>query len=432
MTETIDQLIQARFDAIANPLHDANWNDVLARAGRVDRRRRGPARIALAAAVVVVAATITAVALGWPGTVIDFFKAPPAPESVKAFFAGHNSPFPSGVNPETRLGQPRQVMTATFDANHLPPTHPTLHTLYVAPRTGGGFCFVWTMDGGSCADPEDPVKARTDPAARPTGLTWLENDYVGVVDGWVRGDAKTVVAHFADGTTATIPITWVSAPVDAGFFAYVVPPAHLTRADALTAIVALDADGTVVSRQPFELTKPLDEDVLQTLPDGTKYSLPRRAQAARAREPFSFRTTSGAHAYLWVMPRTGGGSCYLFGTGAGGGFGCWTPRELSQIPAINGGVYGNGSFYFAQVRSGIARVELRYANGRIERLTPVDGYLLHQIPPAYRKADARLVATVGLSRSGRRVFTQRLETRFRCVTPGLLGLSSACPTKHRP
>ena len=61
------------------------------------------------------------------------------------------------------------------------------------------------------------------------------------------------------------------------------------------------------------MTKPLDQDVLQTLPDGTKYSLPRRAQAAQAREPFSFRTTSGGHAYLWVMPRTGGGSCYLFG-----------------------------------------------------------------------------------------------------------------------
>jgi hypothetical protein len=32
MTETIDRLIQARFDAAANPLDDADWTDVLARA----------------------------------------------------------------------------------------------------------------------------------------------------------------------------------------------------------------------------------------------------------------------------------------------------------------------------------------------------------------------------------------------------------------
>lgn len=402
MTETIDQLIQTRFDAIASPLHDANWNDVLARAGRVDQRRRAPARIALAAAVVVVAATITAVALGWPGTVIDFFKAPAAPESVKAFFAGHNSPFPSGVNPETRLGQPRQIMTATFDANHLPPTHPTVHTLYVAPRTGGGFCFVWTTYGGSCTDPEDPAKARTDPAARPTGLTWLEDDYVGVVDGWVRGDAKSVVAHFADGATAAIPVTWVSAPISAGFFAYAVPPAHLARADALTAIVALDADGKVVSRQPFELKNPLDEDVTQTLPDGTKVSLPRDAQAAQAREIVSSRA-NGSHIYLWVMPRIGGGGCYLFGTGAGGGFGCTPTHWVAREPVVDGGVYG-GNLYFAQVKPEIVAVELRLRNGGTERLTPLNGFVGHEV-----EGDAQPVAVAGLDRSGNAIFTQQLQ-----------------------
>lgn len=420
MNETIDRMIQARFDAVANQIDDGEWKDVLARARTAHspvRRRntalrgRAPIRLALAGAVAIVALTASAVAFGWPGAFVDFFEARPAPQSVKAFFVGHNAPIPSGVSPGTELGQPRKIMTAIFDANHLPPTHPTLHTLYVAPRTDGGFCFLWTTFGGSCADPENAARARTEPGARPVGFTWLESDYAGFVDGWVRGDAKTVDAHFADGATAAIPITWVSAPISAGFFAYVVPPSHLTRADPLTAVVALDANGGVVARQPFELTKRLDEDVMQTLPDGRKLSLPRRAQAAQAREPFSFRTTSGGHAYLWVMPRTGGGSCYLFGTGAGGGFGCWTPRELSQLPAVNGGVYGNGGIYFAEVRPSIAKVELRYANGQTERLTPADGYLLHQIPAADRKAGARLVATVGLSQSGKRLFTQRLQTR---------------------
>lgn len=404
MTETLDQLILARFEAVANDFDDADWADVLARARgaeRVRRLRRAPIRLALAAAVVVIAATVTAVAFGWPGAVVDFFKAPPAPESVKAFFGSHNAVLPRGLSPETKLGEPREIMTATFDANHLPAESPTQHTLYVAPRDGGGFCFIWTDYGGSCADPEDAAKAKTEPAARPLGLEWLENDYAGFVDGWVRGDAKTVEARFADGTSVSIPITWVSAPISAGFFAYVVPVAHQNRTDALTSVVALDGSGNVVGEQTFALTKPLDEDRMETLPDGTKSSLPRRAQAANAREIFSFRTTSGSHAYLWIMPRTGGGTCYVYSTGAGGGSGCTSPYWLARESAVNGG--GADGIYFAQVKPGIATVELRFRNGTSERLTPRNGFVLHELAPG-----AKLRATVGLDRQGRTVFTQRV------------------------
>lgn len=90
MTETVDHLIRARFRGVANPFDDGDWGDVLARA-RSSGRRRAPARIALVAAVVVLAATATAVALGWPGRVVDFFKAPTAPQSVKAFFRDRKS-----------------------------------------------------------------------------------------------------------------------------------------------------------------------------------------------------------------------------------------------------------------------------------------------------------------------------------------------------
>lgn len=418
MTETVDHLIRARFRGVANPFDDGDWGDVLARA-RSSGRRRAPARIALVAAVVVLAATATAVALGWPGRVVDFFKAPTAPQSVKAFFSAHGAALPSGVNPMAHVGQPRKIMTATFDANHLPPTHASLHTLYVAQRANCGFCFLWTGFGGGCADPQSPAKARTDPAARPTGLTWLENDYAGFVTGWLRGDAKTLEAHFADGTTAGITVTWVSAPIGAGFFAYVVPRAHLTRADALTAVVAFDAAGRVVSRQPFRLTKPLDEDVMQTLPNGRKLALPRRAQAARAHEIFGFRTARGGaadhgrttpgRAYLWVMPRTGGGVCFLYGTGTGGGFGCPSRDELAHLPAINGGSVGG--VYFAQVKPDVTTVELRFRNGDTERITPIDGFVLHRVP-------SNPVAVVGLDRNGRAIFGQHYPPRYRPVQQG--------------
>jgi hypothetical protein len=398
MTETIDQLIQARFDRVASTPAEGDWGDVLARAEKAGRGRV-PIRIALAAAVATIAATATAVAFGWPQTVVDFFKAPPAPQSVNAFFGAYNLAIPGGVSPATKLGHAREIMTATFDANHLTPTQPTLHTLYVAPREDGGFCYLWTDFGGSCADPEDAAKATTHPAARALGLEWLENDYAGFVTGWVRTDAQTLEADFADGTTASIPLTWVSPPISAGFFAYVVPDAHLTRADALTSVVALDANGAAVDKRTFALTKPLDEDVMQTLPDGTKISLPRRAQAAHAREVVSLRA-NGAHVWLWVMPRTGGGTCYLYGTGGGGGHGCISPHWLARLPAVNGGDV-NG-IYFAQVKPDVAAVELRYRNGDSERFTPTDGFVLHQM-----QHDTGLVAAIGLDRSGNAVYTQR-------------------------
>jgi hypothetical protein len=406
MTETIDRLIQARFDAVANPFDGRDWGDVLARAGRRERIsyvRRTPTRAALAAVVVALAATVTAVAFGWPGTFVDFSKAPPAPQSVGEFFSSHGMAVPGGASPETRLGQAREIMSASFDADHLSADHPTMHTLYVAPKEGGGFCFLWTGYGGSCADAESAGEGRTNPAARPLGVEWLANDYAGFVDGWVRGDAKTLQARFADGTTAAVPVTWVSAPISAGFFAYLVPSAHLTRSDAITSVVALDENGNVVGEQDLPVTKPLDEDVVQTLPDGRKLSLPRRAQATRARE-----VVKNGPAYLWVMPRIGGGSCYLYGTGVGGGgFGCTSPHWAARMPAINGG--GANGMYFAQVKPSIATIELHFRNGDRERLKPVDGFVLQKI-----ESGTRLVAAVGLDRNGKAIFRQNL--RFHAIT----------------
>lgn len=403
MTDAIELLIQARFDAVANPSGNGDWADVLARARRAEpeaRALRVPIRLALAVAVAAVAATVTAVAFGWPETIVDFLKAPPAPQSAKAFFRAHNAAIPGGVSPQTKVGRAREIMTATFDANHIPPTNPTLHELYVAPAEGGGFCYLWTNFGGGCADAENSADATTNPAARPFGIEWLGDDYAGFVDGWVRPDATTVEARFADGTSASIPVTWVSSPIDAGFFAYVVPAAHLTRDDAVTSVVALDSKGQTIGEDPIPVTSRLDESVVQTLPNGTKVSLPRRAQAAHAREIVNGRA-NGAHVYLWVMPRIGGGVCFLFGTGAGGGGGCPSPRSLAQLPAVDGGVLG-GSFYFAEVRPDVATVEFRYRNRSSERVTPIDGFVLHKLA-------SRPTSAVGLDRHGKTIYTERLR-----------------------
>lgn len=405
MTDTTDQLILDRFEAVARLDGDGDWNDVLGRARprRTVRRLRRPARAAVAVAVAAVAAATTAVAFGWPGKIVDYFQAPPAPESVAKFFRTFDEAVPAGMNDAT-VGQPRAVMTATFDAENSPPTNPIEHTLYVAPRTGGGFCFLWTDGGGGCADPLDPATATTNPGARQFGAEWYAGDYATFVDGYVRGDAETVEARFADGTSVTLPVTQVSAPIDAGFFAYGVPSEHQNTTDALVAVVALDANGNVVGRDDIGVTQPLDQDVMQTLPDGSKFSLPRRADAADARKLFDFDTTSGGHAYLWVMPRTGGGSCFLESTGAGGGDGCASPEELQQLPAINGGLQPN-NVYYAEVEPGVTALELRFADGETQRLSVIDGFVLAQVTAG---SGSELVSVVCLDQSGNPVFTQRL------------------------
>lgn len=447
MTETIDQLIQARFDAVANPINDSDWADVLARSrngqsfaswpstARASRLRQRPPGVALVAAAVALAAAVTAVAFGWPQGLIDFFSSPPAPAKVKNWFAAENVEAPRGMNPRAIPGQARKITTATFDVNHTNADHPSVHTLYVAPRRGGGFCYLWTNADGGCL----PTKAPSTTEARragPLGISWFSSssgaNYPLFVDGWVRtGATKTVEARFADGTTAMIPVTWVSAPVNAGFLIYPVPRARQSRVKALASVVALDANGKVIGKQSFPLTKPLDQDVMQTLPDGTKVSLQRRAQASHARKIIRFRTTTGSEGYVWVMPRTGGGDCYLFNRG----FGCLEPRFASQIPTLNGGLLGSTNpplLFFLQAKPNVATVELRYQNGENERLTPIDGFVLTEILPTHYKRGTRLVAAVALDRNGKAIYTQRYQPKdvgtYPCRTPINLGHGvKACP-----
>ena len=81
------------------------------------------------------------------------------------------------------------VRTA-FDVDHLHGYHPTVHTLYVAPSKGGGFCYLWTNADGSCMPARAPSENKTTRATGPLGLTWYTSvsgaNYPLFVNGWVR------------------------------------------------------------------------------------------------------------------------------------------------------------------------------------------------------------------------------------------------------
>jgi hypothetical protein len=423
MTESVDLLIKARFEAVANPVDDRDWNDVLVRlgnarpialdppAGRNRYLRPVPRRVALAVIVATVTAAVTAAAFGWPGTVVDFFTSPPAPANVKNWFGAENVSAPRGMSPGAIPGQARKITTERFDVNHLHGGHPTVHTLYVAPARDGGFCYLWTNSSAGCLPPKGASKTMG-----PLGLDWFSGDYAVLVDGWVRtGPTRTVEARFADGTKATIPITWVSAPVNAGFLIYPVPQSHQTREDALKSVVALDASGKVIGKQRFPVAKLSDKEVMQTLPDGTRFMLPRSEDAARARKIISFRSTNRHRIYLWAIPHKGGGVCYLFNRGGG----CEVPRFDAELPILNGGTLGGAApiLFFDQAKPQVAAVVLRFQNGESEHLTPIEGFVLHEITPAHYKRGTRLVAAVALDRSGHRIYTQQFRPQEWGVYP---------------
>jgi hypothetical protein len=402
----------------AFPSADGDWQAILSAAAapapggtspakRSVRRsglRRVPARVALVAAVLVLAFVVTAVAFGWPQRIVDFFSSPPAPKGVQNGFARDNVGSPPGMDPRAIPGETKKITTLRLTVRG---GRTRLYTLYVAPTKSGGFCELWTGVSGGC------VSVKTLRRPEPLGVGYggmrafgnVNSAYPNEVDGFVRrGATRTLEALFADGTTATILPTWVSAPINAGFFLYPVPHSHQNRAHALRSVVALDADGRVIGRY----TIPIDDFVAQTLPDGTKVSLAPEWEAAKARKIINFRATDRSQVSVWMMPRRGGGSCVL---GPQGGGWCSPPWSAKQGQGFNGGFQGGAHrlLFFGGATPGVATVVFHYQNGTSERVTPVDGVVVLEITPAHWNRGTRLVAAVALNRNGKTISTQHFQ-----------------------
>jgi hypothetical protein len=76
------------------------------------------------------------------------------------------------------------------------------------------------------------------------------------VPAWVTGDVIApavgdVVVKFSDGGTVRPRMVWVSAPIDAGFFAYDVPAGKQTSRAHVTAVDAYDRKGRLAAHQTF-------------------------------------------------------------------------------------------------------------------------------------------------------------------------------------
>src|SRR5205823_4331384 len=122
--------------------------------------------------------------------------------------------------------------------------------LWVVPTKGGGYCFGFERYGGGCS--QHNVRRS------PLGVGGVLYDYHGppsnhlVVLARVSGDVTAPSARLlelvsADGERTTIPIVWVSAPIDAGFFAYEVPFNRETGKRRPFELVLSDGHGTLLA-----------------------------------------------------------------------------------------------------------------------------------------------------------------------------------------
>jgi hypothetical protein len=201
--------------------------------------------VVLAVAVVVVAPAL-GLRLGW----IDFFHAEHAPPAVVKDFGSLSQGAPPGMDPGAIAGETRKVMTMSFSGRQ--------HSLFVAPTAAGGLCFEWTQDMGGCDRNGDvPLAVSWGAPAVDSGPPSTPKDF-GMVEGhvhapWVDG----VEIRLSDGSTAQPELTWVSPPIDAGFFVYQAPKGLTIRSVVATKDgEAVDADNFGSGVDPFTEAAP--------------------------------------------------------------------------------------------------------------------------------------------------------------------------------
>lgn len=233
--------LAGRFAALAPEALPGDWLDVQRRVRRTGRRRTLTLLIAAALSAIVVGS-----ALAFGPRVVDFFSSEPAPTRiVKQFEEAKLSARFMGA---TNLPMNPRAARTIIDVKR---ADGSTAYIAVAPMRGGGFCMLssaFGSDGGGsegsmCSDTE---QSRTNPIMPGGGDS---GDGYGDFAGYIANTAADrLVLRYEDGTEDEIPVVWVSAPIDAGFFAFDPTREHFGEGHRAEVFVALDADGKELAR----------------------------------------------------------------------------------------------------------------------------------------------------------------------------------------
>ena len=344
------------------------------------RRRRSRWVLALAAALALVGAG-AAYALAR-----EFLVGDPAPTAVEDEVALLTR-VRGELLPSRRPGVVVRAEETRLGAKLQAPTGPVY--LWVAPGARGEYCFTQivgtelpdgrpNLSGGGCA-----LGGRTF-AATATGSR-VRDRCLTVLHGQGARSVRRLEARY-DGRRLPIPLS-------GRFFLTELPGIGERGLPELT-VVALDAERRELGRQTFgrfPIPRPLDltgeRPVLEIL-------------TRRTRKPIRLYALDGC--VVLVTPG---------GTSRGCGGRPIRPREIPIGPTQIGSAPTGMVLLDGEVGRAIARLELRFEDGRVERLPLVRGFTLYQVAPRDLAEGRRPVELVGRNEAGAIVARRPLAPR---------------------
>ncbi|MCZ7588701.1 MAG: hypothetical protein M5U27_07560 [Gaiella sp.] len=280
----------------------------------------------------------------------------------------------------------------------------------MAPTRRGGFCLTWANGTGGChARTGGGVGATFSGSGDENGVTISQ-----VTGATTRDDAERLELRFADGTTLELPLTWVSPPIDAGFYAYQIPAGSRPQELLLYA-----ANGDVVARESFP-----NPEQLTAFDPAT--GLPKAVVYAERREVLTIETEGGRRITLFSAPsrlHTRGWDGRCFWLSARGGpvdrafYGCGNP--VPGAPPLAAGIHGGGRpvLFAGAVGEHVASVELRFQDGDVIELPAVEGHVLGEIPARHYAPGLRLTLAIALDAAGAEVGRKSFDLTTRGTYP---------------
>jgi hypothetical protein len=415
----VEDRLRDELDRSVPAFRPADWNEVLAISNGPQTGGRGllvfssrkQRRVALLLVATVVLVIVAAPALGLSPPFLDFFSSKHASKRVVQSFAVLNVTAPRGMSPKVIAGESRLLTTYHVRDG-------TAWPLVVAPTRLGGFCFT-LGSGGGCALRQDDASRHDQPGDHNAGAIELGRYGSRVLAGSVFDQRiARIEIRFKRAPAASVPLLWVSPPINAGFFFYELPRESRQPGAGPVAVVALDADGREVAR---------DASMFRPLP---VWSNPA-AVSDRAKRHTILRS---GRLSIAVAPSRTGGDCYWLkvDTYQGIGSGCAPPRYLTT-PMAGGLRHGTGFTGFtAQVRPAVSQVVLRFEDGVHLTLQPIDGHVLYDIPTRHWLRGHRLRTATAYTANSKAVARQVFDTTqtgvYDCAKPAPIGAGqTACP-----
>lgn len=367
----MSDVLDRRFHAVVNQHDDSNWDEVHRRARRVT-----PRRVALVAAAALAVAAV-APASGLHEPIIDFFAGERATDRVLADFTYMDAGAPPGMATGVIPGETRRVLKVQLSNGP--------HTLWVAPTRAGGFCTLWTKMSGGC-DRLGTVPLSVAYGGDPFVATGhADADYV-----------HSVEARYADGTSEPVDLSWVGAPIDAGFFAYEPARGRVPRE-----LVGLDADREVVTVLPLGSTtaERLLADALVN----------ERVELAAAETP-------EGSVRLWEAPTRYEGRCVWVEhlgrrfPGARCGPKGYSWKEGVGLRAVE---IGGAGFLLGTAAPRFAPLEVRLQDGSRLPVATIEDVVFYRLPDGVRLGDTVTVVPAGVGEDPRRHATLTVEAAER-------------------